>query len=107
MSDTPKTDLIATYEGNWDTKALRMEDHARQLERELADIREMYDGLLIDHEALVKQRDRLADALTAFRCPPNGCWCDAQMAMHGAHPSHTQECNAAIEALAAVKGCKA
>ena len=34
MSDTPDTDAVAEYEGNWDTKALRMTDYARKLERE-------------------------------------------------------------------------
>jgi hypothetical protein len=31
---TPDTDAVAAYEGNWDTKALRMTVHARKLERE-------------------------------------------------------------------------
>lgn len=34
MSDTPETDAVAEIEGNWDTKALRMGDHARRMERE-------------------------------------------------------------------------
>jgi len=34
MSDTPETDAVAVIEGNWDTKALRMGDFARKLERE-------------------------------------------------------------------------
>jgi hypothetical protein len=34
MSDTPETDAVAEYEGNWDTKALRMTEFARKLERE-------------------------------------------------------------------------
>lgn len=34
LSDTPETDQTASYEGNWDTKALRMTAHARNLERE-------------------------------------------------------------------------
>ena len=34
MSDTPETDAIAEIGGNWDTKALRIVDHARRLERE-------------------------------------------------------------------------
>ena len=36
MSDTPETDAVASIEGNWDTKALRMTDHACKLERERA-----------------------------------------------------------------------
>lgn len=31
---TPETDAVRAYEGNWDTKALRMTAHARKLERE-------------------------------------------------------------------------
>jgi len=34
MSDTPETDWVSSIEGNWDTKALRMTDFARKLERE-------------------------------------------------------------------------
>ena len=34
MRDTPETDAVAVIEGNWDTKALRMADFARKLERE-------------------------------------------------------------------------
>lgn len=34
MSDTPETDAVASIEGNWDTKALRMTAHSRKLERE-------------------------------------------------------------------------
>lgn len=34
MSDTPETDKTASHEGSWDTKALRMTDKARRLERE-------------------------------------------------------------------------
>ena len=34
MNDTPETDQTASYDGNWDTKALRMTAKARSLERE-------------------------------------------------------------------------
>jgi len=37
---TPDTDAVAAYEGNWDTKALRMTAHARKLERERDEARE-------------------------------------------------------------------
>jgi hypothetical protein len=40
MSYTPRTDAVAAHEGNWDTKALRMTHHAKQLERELAKAQE-------------------------------------------------------------------
>ncbi len=35
----------------------------KSLSQEMVDIRDMYYGLLEDHENLVKQRDRLAEAL--------------------------------------------
>jgi len=35
MSDTPRTDEVASHEGSWDTKALRMTHYARYIEREL------------------------------------------------------------------------
>jgi len=38
MSGSPRTDAVAAHEGNYDTKALRMTHHARQLERELSDM---------------------------------------------------------------------
>ena len=37
---TPETDSVAAHDGNWDTKALRMTDHARKLERERDEARE-------------------------------------------------------------------
>ncbi len=37
---TPETDAVAAYEGNWDTKALRMTAHSRKLERERDEARE-------------------------------------------------------------------
>jgi hypothetical protein len=37
---TPETDAVAAYEGNWDTKALRMTDHARRLEQQRDEARE-------------------------------------------------------------------
>jgi hypothetical protein len=45
MSDrpTPETDAVAAHEGNWDTKALRMTAHARNLERERDEARELAD----------------------------------------------------------------
>ena len=39
MSDTPETEAVAVIEGNWDTKALRMGNFARKLERERDDLR--------------------------------------------------------------------
>ena len=47
MSDTPtpRTDEVFSHEGNWDTKALRMNHHAKQLERELADAKDQCESL--------------------------------------------------------------
>ena len=39
MSNTPETEAVAVIEGNWDTKALRMGNFARELERERDDLR--------------------------------------------------------------------
>jgi len=36
---TPRTDAVASHDGNWDTKALRMMHHARELERGLNEAR--------------------------------------------------------------------
>ena len=59
MSNTPETDAVAVIEGNWDTKALRMGDFARKLERErdaaynvLLSIREGYGGQKVDEECV-------------------------------------------------------
>jgi uncharacterized protein involved in tolerance to divalent cations len=38
--DTPETELTTSYEGNWDTKALRMGARSRNLEQRLAACRE-------------------------------------------------------------------
>lgn len=38
---TPETDAVRAYEGNWDTKALRMTAHARKLERERDEARDL------------------------------------------------------------------
>ena len=59
MSDTPETEAVAVIEGNWDTKALRMGNFARKLERErnaaydaLRNIREGYGGQKVDEECM-------------------------------------------------------
>lgn len=77
MSDTPRTDKVASFEGSWDTKAFRMTGFAENLERELAELRELFSKSLKEREstekevnamlerviAAEKQRDALADAL--------------------------------------------
>ena len=44
-AETPRTDAVALHEGNWDTKALRMMHHARELERELNAARKEAENL--------------------------------------------------------------
>ena len=39
MNNTPETDIVASHDGNWGTKALRMMHHARKLERDLGELR--------------------------------------------------------------------
>jgi uncharacterized coiled-coil DUF342 family protein len=57
---TPETDAVAAYEGNWDTKALRMTVHARKLERERDDAREKAERYRIEANAMMMQRDEWA-----------------------------------------------
>lgn len=66
MSDTPETDAVAVIEGNWDTKALRMGEFARKLERErdearfdLAFRRELY---AIQEQLYTNQDHQLSEA---------------------------------------------
>ena len=82
---TPRTDEVASREGSWDTKALRMGHFARKLERELTAAREglaeakqqisgarEQDIIAIQDMfskvcELAEQRDRLAEALRECR----------------------------------------
>jgi seryl-tRNA synthetase len=84
-SETPRTDNAFSHDGNWDTKALRMANLARQLERELNDVtteRNNLDASLtaaisssnarhfesMEHEAKSKQLEQeLNNAMTALR----------------------------------------
>jgi hypothetical protein len=50
MSDTPSTDEVASHEGSWDTKALRMTHYARYIERELAEVTKQRDNLIKELE---------------------------------------------------------
>jgi len=63
MSDTPRTDQCASYEGSWDTKALRMTAHAKQLERELnvANIKLAIWAPSIDHLAELQEELSIAN----------------------------------------------
>jgi hypothetical protein len=78
-----------------------------RLQCDLRDAQEQSDARLLRLNAAEQQRDRLAEALKMFKAEgpdSNACFCDAQFAMHGAHPRHTDECIAATEALADVEG---
>ena len=115
---TPRTDAMRINVAATNTALISMTDFARQLERELTSMTDQRDAAMramewnkaSNERELAKvreQRDRLAEALKMWKAdgPESGaCFCDAQFAMHGAHPSHSDECKAATEALAAVKG---
>jgi hypothetical protein len=104
--NTPRTDKVASLKGNWDTKALRMTGFAENLERELAELRELFSKSLKEREstekevnamlerviAAEKQRDALAEALDYI----------AHCGLSARHLA-----NYAKTALAAVKGGEA
>lgn len=46
MNDTPRTDEVAGYKGNWNAKALRMTNFARKLEIELVKIKALNRDLV-------------------------------------------------------------
>jgi hypothetical protein len=48
--------------------------------------------------------EKLRHALQGLRVDRNGCFCDAQFAMGGAHPHHSPECEEAMDALGITKG---
>ena len=91
-SQTPRTDNAFSHDGNWDTKALRMANLARQLEQELNEVtteRNNLDASLtaaisssnarhfesMEHEAKSKQLEReLNEANAKIKNPP---WCAA------------------------------
>jgi hypothetical protein len=62
---TPETDEVASYEGNWDTKALRMTNHARKLERERDEARAELSSI---HQWIDRNHpDGFIDSLTYFQ----------------------------------------
>jgi len=65
---TPRTDNALSHDGNWDTKALRMANLARQLERELNDamaaLRNLTDEIS-RHEGASMMHPRLTRAIAA------------------------------------------
>ena len=72
MSDTPDTDAVAEYEGNWDTKALRMTDFARRLERERDEWKAAHDNQvslkrIISDRPDLKERAKLVAELIEER----------------------------------------
>jgi uncharacterized coiled-coil protein SlyX len=68
-------------------------------------IGEIFDALEHQNKEVARLREqvkRLRGALSMWRMEgpdSNACWCDACLAMHGAHPAHSEECNAAREAM--------
>lgn len=75
---TPETDAVAAYEGNWDTKALRMTAHARKLERErdearkeLEEYRSIAENIgakkaISEKEKAIRERDELQKAVNGL-----------------------------------------
>lgn len=71
---TPETDALAAYEGNWDTKALRMTAHARKLERKrdearqkMADALQEVDLRTLDYERMKQERDEARELVKAYQ----------------------------------------
>ena len=69
MSDrpTPETDAVAAHEGNWDTKALRMTNHARRLERERDKAMEDATNYYAKLGELIEERDKAREELEVCR----------------------------------------
>jgi hypothetical protein len=64
---------------------------------------EMLRGAIAEIDTLRADKARLLDALIGLN-HEGGCYCDAQYAMHGAHPRHSPECEMARAAIDAAKG---
>jgi len=68
-------------------------------------IGEIFDALESQNREVYRLREqvkRLRGALSMWRMEgpdSNACWCDACLATHGAHPAHSEECNAARDAM--------
>lgn len=64
---TPETDAVASIEGNWDTKALRMTAHSRKLEQERDEARKALKHIeeygTEEINAAVELRQKFASAL--------------------------------------------
>lgn len=56
---TPETDAVRAYEGNWDTKALRMTAHARKLERERDEARAEWGKASMDAAQLLNEKTKV------------------------------------------------
>ena len=69
-TDTPRTDNAFSHDGNWDTKALRMANLARQLERELNEAMTALRNLTDEigrHEGASMIHPRLTRAIAAAK----------------------------------------
>jgi hypothetical protein len=75
------------------------------IKEQRARIGEIFDALECQNKEVYRLREqvkRLRGALNMWRMAgpdSNACWCDACLAMHGAHPAHSEECNAARDAM--------
>jgi predicted nucleic acid-binding Zn-ribbon protein len=74
MSDTPETDAVAAIEGNWDTKALRMTNHACKMERERDEakaewysLQDAFEDSCDKIEKLEREQDEARDQLIHLR----------------------------------------
>lgn len=75
------------------------------IKEQRARIGEVFEALECQNKEVYRLREqvkRLRGALNMWRMEgpdSNACWCDACLAMHGAHPAHSEECNAARDAI--------
>lgn len=104
------TDEVASHEGSWDTKDLRMTHYARYIERKLYEAQEKLIKAINDYETAVlrehrmqEQRDTLAEALTELLDALGATRKPHELIGYGIAEHRAQE----IVALAAVKGGEA
>jgi hypothetical protein len=68
MSDSPRTDKVASFEGSWDTKALRMTDHARKLAKALMRLHDAAEAFAADQSESRDERCGLVQPVTVSEC---------------------------------------
>jgi len=75
------------------------------IKEQRARIGETFDALECQNKEVYRLREqvkKLRGVLNMWRMEgpgSNACWCDACLAMHGAHPARSEECNAARDAI--------